>query len=222
VLTLSPGLGYRVTSIDVTPDIAAALTAAKPDIALNVLHGRPGEDGTLQGVLENPRHSLQAIPASWPRPSPCRRISPKYCSVPPACRSPTTGWCRASKRPRAISLARPYVIKPVAEARASAFFIVTEAHPHPPQELYRDDWAFGERVMVGALHPRKGADLRRARRPGARRYRDRAGDAVSTTTRQNTPPAAPNTCYRRKFYQMFTRKSADSVWLPITRLAAAA
>src|SRR5712691_13233438 len=44
--------GYRVTSLDVTPDIAAALTATKPDVALNVLHGRPGEDGTLQGLLE--------------------------------------------------------------------------------------------------------------------------------------------------------------------------
>jgi len=44
--------GYRVTTIDVSPDIAIALAAAKPDIALNVLHGRPGEDGTLQGLLE--------------------------------------------------------------------------------------------------------------------------------------------------------------------------
>src|SRR6201981_4078427 len=44
--------GYRVSSLDVTPEIAAALTAAKPDVALNVLHGRPGEDGTLQGLLE--------------------------------------------------------------------------------------------------------------------------------------------------------------------------
>src|SRR5207248_11340823 len=44
--------GYRVTSLDVTPDIATALTATKPDLALNVLHGRPGEDGTLQGLLE--------------------------------------------------------------------------------------------------------------------------------------------------------------------------
>src|SRR5262249_56296405 len=40
--------GYRVTTIDVTPEIAAALAAAKPDVALNVLHGRPGEDGTLR------------------------------------------------------------------------------------------------------------------------------------------------------------------------------
>ena len=44
--------GYKVSRIDVTRDIAATLTALKPDVALNVLHGRPGEDGTLQGLLE--------------------------------------------------------------------------------------------------------------------------------------------------------------------------
>src|SRR3954470_14514033 len=44
--------GYRVTRIDVDRDIAAALRALRPDVALNVLHGRPGEDGTLQGMLE--------------------------------------------------------------------------------------------------------------------------------------------------------------------------
>src|SRR3981081_4097859 len=42
----------RVSRIDVDRDIATVLTAAKPDVALNVLHGRPGEDGTLQGILE--------------------------------------------------------------------------------------------------------------------------------------------------------------------------
>src|SRR5437588_12290719 len=45
-------LGYRVTRIDVGRDIAAVLTTVKPDVALNALHGRPGEDGTLQGLLE--------------------------------------------------------------------------------------------------------------------------------------------------------------------------
>src|SRR3954463_15275148 len=44
--------GYRVTRIDVGRDIAAVLKTVKPDVALNVLHGRPGEDGTLQGLLE--------------------------------------------------------------------------------------------------------------------------------------------------------------------------
>src|SRR5947209_15313537 len=45
-------VGYQVTPIDVGRDIAAVLSTIKPDVALNVLHGRPGEDGTLQGMLE--------------------------------------------------------------------------------------------------------------------------------------------------------------------------
>src|SRR5579862_9041180 len=44
--------GYRAACIDVARDIAAVLTALKPDVCLNVLHGRPGEDGTIQGLLE--------------------------------------------------------------------------------------------------------------------------------------------------------------------------
>src|ERR1700752_4744154 len=44
--------GYRVTRIDVGRDIASLLQTLRPDIALNVLHGRPGEDGTLQGILQ--------------------------------------------------------------------------------------------------------------------------------------------------------------------------
>src|SRR5256885_14394998 len=44
--------GYRVTKIDVGRDIATVLQTLKPDVALNLLHGHPGEDGTLQGILE--------------------------------------------------------------------------------------------------------------------------------------------------------------------------
>src|SRR5881409_3853662 len=45
-------LGHKVTRIDVGRDIATVLATVKPDVALNVLHGNPGEDGTLQGMLE--------------------------------------------------------------------------------------------------------------------------------------------------------------------------
>ena len=45
-------IGYRVSLVDVDREIATTLRAIKPDVALNVLHGRPGEDGTLQGMLE--------------------------------------------------------------------------------------------------------------------------------------------------------------------------
>ena len=49
--------GYRITKIDVGRDIAAVLQTLRPDVALNLLHGPPGEDGTLSGILE-----IAAIP----------------------------------------------------------------------------------------------------------------------------------------------------------------
>src|SRR5918997_2310643 len=48
------GQGYRVTPIDVQPDIAMVLDMMhpRPDVIFNALHGRFGEDGTIQGLLE--------------------------------------------------------------------------------------------------------------------------------------------------------------------------
>src|ERR1700722_10434124 len=45
-------LGYKVTEIDVQPDIAEVLAKTKPDAVFNALHGRWGEDGCVQGLLE--------------------------------------------------------------------------------------------------------------------------------------------------------------------------
>ena len=49
----------------------------------------------------------------------------------------------------------PYVIKPIAEGSSVGVFIVTPEHAHPPQELNRDDWAFGEQVLVERYIPGK-------------------------------------------------------------------
>src|ERR1700684_2201808 len=45
-------VGYKVTEIDVKPDIAEVLAKTKPDAVFNALHGRWGEDGCIQGLLE--------------------------------------------------------------------------------------------------------------------------------------------------------------------------
>ena len=45
-------LGHRVTEIDMGRDVAARLLAANPDVVFNALHGTPGEDGTVQGMLD--------------------------------------------------------------------------------------------------------------------------------------------------------------------------
>lgn len=47
------GRGYDVTRLDVGRDIAVQLAAAKPDVAFIALHGRYGEDGCIQGLLES-------------------------------------------------------------------------------------------------------------------------------------------------------------------------
>ncbi len=147
-------LGYRVSPIDVGRDIAAVLTAVKPDVAINVLHGRPGEDGTLQGVLE-----VLGIPYS-------------HSGVLASAVAMHKGYAKAIFRAAGIPVAEdlivsrieaaeqhlmapPYVIKPMAEGSSVGVFIVTEEHPHPPQELYRDDWAFGEKILIERYIPGK-------------------------------------------------------------------
>ncbi len=45
-------LGYQVTVVDVAKDVGKVLTELQPDIVFNALHGRYGEDGTIQGLLE--------------------------------------------------------------------------------------------------------------------------------------------------------------------------
>jgi len=49
--------GYRVTRIDVDRDIAQRLVEVRPDVCFNALHGRFGEDGCIQGILE-----MMAVP----------------------------------------------------------------------------------------------------------------------------------------------------------------
>ncbi|HUD89664.1 MAG TPA: D-alanine--D-alanine ligase [Xanthobacteraceae bacterium] len=146
--------GYRVTAIDVTPDIAATLKAAKPDIALNVLHGRPGEDGTLQGLLEilGIAYSHSGVLASaLAMQKDFAKVLFRTAGVPIA-EHVVASRLEAAK---AHLMPPPYVIKPVAEGSSVGVFIVTKEHPHPPQELYRDDWPFGDRVMVERYIPGK-------------------------------------------------------------------
>jgi D-alanine-D-alanine ligase len=147
-------LGYRVTPIDVSRDIAATLSAAKPDIALNVLHGRPGEDGTLQGLLEIlgiPYTHSGVLASALAMQKDYAKALFRAHDVPVA-EDRVVSRFEAAK---AHVMAPPYVIKPVAEGSSVGVFIVTEQHPHPPQELYRDDWTFGDMVMVERYIPGK-------------------------------------------------------------------
>jgi len=147
-------LGYRVTAIDVSRDIAATLKDVKPDIALNVLHGRPGEDGTLQGLLEIlgiPYSHSGVLASALAMQKDCAKTMFRAAGVPVA----DDIVAMRSEAAKRHLMPPPYVIKPLAEGSSVGVFIVTKAHPHPPQELYRDDWPFGDKVMVERYIPGK-------------------------------------------------------------------
>jgi D-alanine-D-alanine ligase len=139
-------LGYRVSPIDVGRDVAAVLAATRPEVALNLLHGRPGEDGTIQGLLE-----IMAIPYSHSgvlaSALAMQKDRAKLVMQDAGVPVPEGVLVSRLAAAKAHVLPRPYVIKPVAEGSSVGVFIVTEAHAHPPQELTRADWPFGEEVL---------------------------------------------------------------------------
>ena len=146
--------GYRVSRVDVGRDIASVLQTLKPDVAFNVLHGRPGEDGTLQGILE-----IQGIPythsgvmaSSVAMEKDIAKVIMKAAGVP----VPEGRVVTRQEAARDHVLPRPYVLKPVAEGSSVGVFIVTEQHAHPPQELTRADWKLGDRLLAEQYIPGK-------------------------------------------------------------------
>lgn len=140
-------VGHRVTRIDVGRDIATVLQTLKPDVALNVLHGRPGEDGTMQGILEIlgiPYSHSGVLASALAMQKDRAKIMLQAAGVP------VPGGMVVSRFEAAKEhvLPRPYVLKPISEGSSVGVFIVTRDHEHPPQELFRDDWAFGEVILA--------------------------------------------------------------------------
>lgn len=146
--------GYRVTRLDVERDIASVLRDLKPDVALNVLHGRPGEDGALQGLLEivgipYTHSGVLASALAMQKDLAKAMLRARGVPVPDGVIVPRLQAAKTH------ALTPPYVIKPIAEGSSVGVFIVTAEHRHPPQELTREDWAFGEQVICERYIPGK-------------------------------------------------------------------
>jgi D-alanine-D-alanine ligase len=123
-------------------------------VALNVLHGRPGEDGTLQGILEIlgiPYTHSGVMASSVAMQKDVAKVVMAAGGVP----VPEGRVVSRHEAAKSHPLPRPYVLKPIAEGSSVGVFIVTEQHEHPPQELTREDWAFGELVLCERYIPGK-------------------------------------------------------------------
>ena len=139
--------GSRVTRVDVARDIAGVLATLSPDVVFNALHGPFGEDGTIQGVLEilDIPYTHSGVLASALAMNKAKAKSVAAASgIPVAHHRIVTRFEAAEEH----ALAPPYVVKPIAEGSSFGVIIVPADQAHPPQSLLRDDWSFGEAVMV--------------------------------------------------------------------------
>ena len=144
--------GYKVTPLDVQPDVVRVLQAVRPDVVFNALHGRYGEDGRLQGLLELMRlpytHSGVLASALAMHKERAKAVMAAAGVPVPQGRVVTRGEAAAGH-----VLPPPYVVKPVCEGSSVGVVIVREGRSHPPQELGREDWPFGDEVLVETFIP---------------------------------------------------------------------
>jgi D-alanine-D-alanine ligase len=135
--------GFKVSEIDVGRDIARVLSEARPDVCFNALHGRFGEDGRIQGMLD-----ILGIPYTHSGVM-ASAIAMNKVRTKEVCSAVGIPLAEHKVAPRKAAfageaMARPYVIKPIAEGSSIGVRIVREGDNLPPDE----DWRYGEDVMV--------------------------------------------------------------------------
>jgi D-alanine-D-alanine ligase len=139
--------GYAVTTVDVDRDVATVLADLRPDVAFNALHGPYGEDGTIQGILEYlqiPYTHSGVLASALAMNKQIAKTIAAAAGIPVA----EAKVMYRHEAAKAHVLSPPYVVKPVAEGSSFGVLIVREDQEYPPQELYADDWPYGDIVMV--------------------------------------------------------------------------
>lgn len=117
--------GHRVTRIDMGRDVAQRIAEAKPDVVFNALHGVPGEDGTVQGMLD-----LMGVPYTHSGVATSviaidKQLT-KQALVPHGVPMPGGRIVATQDLYDRDPLPRPYVLKPVNEGSSVGVAIVTE------------------------------------------------------------------------------------------------
>lgn len=117
--------GHRVTRIDMDRNVALRLAEAKPDVVFNALHGAPGEDGTVQGMMDlmglTYTHSGLATSVIA-----IDKELTKQALVPHGIPMPGGRVVQTQDLYKADPLPRPYVLKPVNEGSSVGVAIVTD------------------------------------------------------------------------------------------------
>ncbi|WJY19066.1 D-alanine--D-alanine ligase [Alteriqipengyuania flavescens] len=141
--------GHRVTRIDMGRDVAARIAEAKPDVVFNALHGVPGEDGTVQGMLD-----LMGVPYTHSGLATSviaiDKELTKQALVPHGIPMPGGRIVDCETLYQGDPLARPYVLKPVNEGSSVGVAIVTDEsdYGNPIARDAKGPWQDFERLLA--------------------------------------------------------------------------
>jgi D-alanine-D-alanine ligase len=118
--------GHRVTRIDMDRQVAARLADAAPDVVFNALHGVPGEDGTVQGLMDLMGLAYTHSGLTTSVIAIDKQLT-KHALVPHGIPMPGGRIVRSEELFERDPLPRPYVLKPVNEGSSVGVAIVTDA-----------------------------------------------------------------------------------------------
>ena len=144
------GQGFtRVTRLDMDRDVAARLAELRPDVVFNALHGAPGEDGTVQGLLElmGIRYTHSGVVTSAIA---IDKELTKAVLTPHGIRMPKGKMVSSDSLFEGDPIPRPYVLKPVNEGSSVGVAIVTDEgnYGHPISAKAEGPWLHFDRLLA--------------------------------------------------------------------------
>ncbi len=139
----------NVTPVDMDRNVAQVLAGIRPDVVFNALHGTPGEDGTVQGMLD-----LMQIPYTHSGLETSviaiDKELTKMVLVPAGIRMPKGKVVASQSLYAGDPMARPYVLKPVNEGSSVGVAIVTESsnYGNPIGRDAEGPWRHFDRLLA--------------------------------------------------------------------------
>ena len=141
--------GHRVTRIDMGRDVAQRLAEAAPDVVFNALHGTPGEDGTVQGMMDlmGLKYTHSGLETSVIA---IDKELTKLVLVPHGIRMPAGEIVASESLFSGDPLPRPYVLKPVNEGSSVGVAIITREgnHGDPIGRDVQGPWQEFDRLLA--------------------------------------------------------------------------
>lgn len=142
--------GFRATVVDVDRNLAGVLRDLAPDVVFNALHGRFGEDGTVQGLLEilglpYTHSGVLASAVAMHKPT-AKRLFRDAGITTPEGRVLSRRELQAGAAP-----AKPFVVKPINEGSSVGVRIVLDGDNF--EVATETDWPYGEQVLVESYVP---------------------------------------------------------------------